>query len=785
MSNKDMNKIKEDHEVTSQKEKPQIKTTDNFKKAANKLEEKGYGAMNKAKEGKQWLDNRLEDTFDIILQKGLGGGEPELRSGDGSPQNNRRNSQGDILNKKGSGERKENPLKKGVESKVSTGGLRGTESKIAASDGKLGEVANVGRVESKVGAGKLRGTESKIAASDGKLGEVANVERMGSKEGAGRLRGAERGIGASDGKLGEVANVERMEGKVSTGGLRGVESGIGTSGVGARGEIASIDDKIGDGVSRGMEREIGTSTRLSEKGDNVDKIGNNEINGKLWSIDDDIEDSSVVLGEGAKLENNVNKESNRELGNVNEVEGVIQDNGTKDIANPRNRRDSGIGLSEDEEESISVRSNTDINSLENIEPPEGDAPPAYSDSGKDLLLQSSKEDAPSRYDEITSKEGSQEDREQEGINPEEGTKGETPDSVKKPEESTEAQNDVNNEKIKNEIKERIKDKVSGIGDNVKRKIKEVENGIDDALDYFEDFIMGAGAELLNGEEVQTPQPRDGSSQSRSGNSRNARSNNRSDVRKEVSRNEGVRGKASTDESGSVRSGTSGERSGELGNSRRVDSRNGISELRSRDKDKDNHEQVKNTIQDNGTKDVAHHLNRKDSGIDLSQVSKQSDASLAETPKTPATETAEATAGKIDSASNVKDKSDGGEQETASKSLENMSEAEKARLKEVEKAREKDNFVGMFTSLAKSPLQEKIAREFGENAYDELAKKDEKGIAKMMNDISYMRENDPEKYKKMVNDFTTYLQGEEERIKAERNMRKQWQTEMPMAEGIAV
>src|SRR5260370_759783 len=468
MSNKDMNKIKEDHEVRSQKEKPQIRTTDNFKKAANKLEEKGYGAMNKAKEGKQWLDNRVEDKFDINWEKGLGGGEPEVRSGDGSPQNNRRNSQGDILNKKGSGERKENPLKKGVESKVSTGGLRGTESKIAASDGKLGEVANVGRVESKVGAGKLRGTESKIAASDGKLGEVANV----------------------------------------------------------------------------------------------DKIGNNEINGKLGSIDDDIEDSSVVLGEGAKLENNVNKESNRELGNVNEVEGVIQDNGTKDIANPRNRRDSGIGLSEDEEESISVRSNTDINSLENIEPPEGDAPPAYSDSGKDLLLQSSKEDAPSRYDEITSKEGSQEDREQEGINPEEGTKGETPDSVKKPEESTEAQNDVNNEKIKNEIKERIKDKVSGIGDNVKRKIKEVENGIDDALDYFEDFIMGAGAELLNGEEVQAPQPRDGSSQSRSGNSRNARSNNRSDVRKEESRNEGVRGKTSTDESGSVRRGKSVEIAGE-------------------------------------------------------------------------------------------------------------------------------------------------------------------------------------------------------------------------------
>src|SRR5260370_34836016 len=106
MSNKDMNKIKDDHEVTSQKEKPQIKTTDNFKKAANKLEEKGYGAMNKAKEGKQWLDNRLEETFDINLHKGLGGGEPELPSVDGSPQTNRRNSQGDILHKKRSGYRK-------------------------------------------------------------------------------------------------------------------------------------------------------------------------------------------------------------------------------------------------------------------------------------------------------------------------------------------------------------------------------------------------------------------------------------------------------------------------------------------------------------------------------------------------------------------------------------------------------------------------------------------------------------------------------------------------------
>jgi hypothetical protein len=259
--------------------------------------------------------------------------------------------------------------------------------------------------------------------------------------------------------------------------------------------------------------------------------------------------------------------------------------------------------------------------------------------------------------------------------------------------------------------------------------------------------------------------------------------NGSGVRKGAPRNEGVQSKASTDESGSVRSGTSGERSGELGNSRRVESGNGMSELRSRDKD--NHEQVKNIIHDNGTKDVAHHLNRKDSGIDLSQVSKQSDASLAETPKTPATETAEATAAKIDSTSNVKDISNGREQETASESLENMSEAEKARLKEVEKAREKNNFVGMFTSLAKSPLQEKIAKEFGENAYNELAKKDEDGAAKIMRDISNMRDNEPEKYNKMVNDFTTYLQVEEEGIKAEINMRERWKSEMPMAEGIAV
>jgi len=54
--------------------------------------------------------------------------------------------------------------------------------------------------------------------------------------------------------------------------------------------------------------------------------------------------------------------------------------------------------------------------------------------------------------------------------------------------------------------------------------------------------------------------------------------------------------------------------------------------------------------------------------------------------------------------------------------------------------------------------------------------------KMMSD---MRENDPEKYKKMINDFTTYLQVEEKRIEAERNMMKRWESEMPIAEGIAV
>ena len=193
-------------DMNNLKEKPQIKNTDNFK-AADKLKEKGREAVNKvkdkAKEGEQWVANRLDDTFDIILQKGLSGGEPELRSGDGPPQNDRRNSPGDILNKKGSGERKGTHLNEGIGSKVSTGGSRSVES----------------------------------------------------------------GIGASGGRL----------------------------------------------------------------------------------------------AEGARLESKVSKVSTGALGSVNKVENVMRDNRTEDIANPRDRRDSGIGLSEIEEESISVSSNKDIN----------------------------------------------------------------------------------------------------------------------------------------------------------------------------------------------------------------------------------------------------------------------------------------------------------------------------------------------------------------------------------------------------------------------------------------
>lgn len=51
--------------------------------------------------------------------------------------------------------------------------------------------------------------------------------------------------------------------------------------------------------------------------------------------------------------------------------------------------------------------------------------------------------------------------------------------------------------------------------------------------------------------------------------------------------------------------------------------------------------------------------------------------------------------------------------------------------------EKTRFVGMSTSLAKSDLQRKIANDFGEDAYDELARKDKKGSNEMMNYISNM------------------------------------------------
>jgi hypothetical protein len=117
----------------------------------------------------------------------------------------------------------------------------------------------------------------------------------------------------------------------------------------------------------------------------------------------------------------------------------------------------------------------------------------------------------------------------------------------------------------------------------------------------------------------------------------------------------------------------------------------------------------------------------------------------------------------------------GLEEAKSLASEHMESSEKESETEKAARLEKDNFVSLFTGVAKPGLQAEIARNFGENVYRE-AKAGKEDIGELTRNI--VKNSD-----KLTKDFTEYLQVEEKRIEAENSASRQLENEAQIRVGI--